>query len=174
VNSFGTDAKILDAEAKTDSVMLPWLSQFGFDIFTGSIRSSGRRSLRKHIVYLHGDIEQTPFQERYFDAVTCLFALEHGIDIERYLSESWRILKPVGLLITSVCYWDSGVDAGDKTYSGAPVRIFSREDIVELVRLATAVGFDMIGDCGLECEQRVEHWREADLKYTFMILAMQK
>jgi SAM-dependent methyltransferase len=174
VNSFGTDAKILDAGAKTDSVMLPWLSQFGFRNLYGINTLFQETFIRKNIVYLHGDIEQTPFQERYFDAVTCFFVLEHGIDIERYLSESWRILKPGGLLITSVRYWDTGVDAGDKTDCGAPVRIFSRQDMVEFVRLATAVGFDVIGDCGFECEQRLEHWRETDLKYTFMILTMQK
>jgi SAM-dependent methyltransferase len=175
VNSFETEAKILEVGANADAyfAVLPWLSQFGFRYLYGINTVFHETFVRKNIVYLHGDIQKTLFQERYFDAITCLFVLENGIDIERYFSESRRILTPGGLLISSVAYCGTGVEAGEKTCGGVPGRIFSRKDILNLVRLATSVGFEVIGDCGLDCEESVVHWRAADLKYTIMILTMQ-
>ena len=174
VNSFGTDARILDAGLETYSVMLPWLIQFGFRNLYGINTIFQDTFVRRTIVYLHGNVEKMPFQAGHFDAVTCLSVLQQRVNIKRYLSESWRILKRGGLLISSVGYWDSGVDAGDRTQYGVPLRIFSREGILELVRLATEVGFEVIGDCALDCEEGIMHWRPGGLEYTFVILTMRK
>jgi SAM-dependent methyltransferase len=168
VNSFGTEAKILDSGADTNAVILHWLSHFGYRNLYGINRNFQETFVRQNIVYFPTDFEQTNFPDLYFHAITCLSVLEHGTDIARHLSESWRLLKPAGLLISSFGY--SGAYLGE-THDKIPI---TRREILEFVRVAAAVGFEMLGDCGLGCDDWVVLRESIDLKDTHIILTMKK
>ncbi len=51
---------------------------------------------RAHIVL--GDAQELPFDAERFDWVGCHFMLYHVPDIQRALSQAWRVLRPGGLL----------------------------------------------------------------------------
>lgn len=55
-----------------------------------------------NITLLGGDGEALPFQDKFFDCITCFEVLEHVKDQLNMLSEIIRVLKPDGLVIISV------------------------------------------------------------------------
>ena len=52
-----------------------------------------------------------------------------GVNLAAYFKEMARILKPGGLLITSTDYYDSPVDTRGQVAFGAPIHIFSPDEI---------------------------------------------
>lgn len=91
---------------------------------------------RGAIVYEHGDITRTKYPSASFDSITCLSVVEHGVDLGAWLCEMSRILKPGGILFTSTDYWETPIDTREQTAYGAPVRIFSRADVQEILETA--------------------------------------
>jgi len=75
----------------------------GVDISEGML-DVGRRKVREkrleHIVELqNGDSENLPFEENKFDAVTVGFGVRNFENLERGLSEIYRVLKPGGMAV---------------------------------------------------------------------------
>jgi SAM-dependent methyltransferase len=174
LNSLDVRDRILDAGAETYSKILPWLSRYGFTDLYAINTAFEHCFISGCVLYERGDIESTRFGDGYFDAVTCLSVLEHGVNLSRYLTEASRILKPGGLLITSVDYWQAPIDCGGKSFYGMPVKIFSKAEILQFVSLAHDIGFTITSPLNLECQEKAVHWRAVDLHFTFLIMTMQK
>lgn len=51
-----------------------------------------------NIAFAAGDVEELPFDDATFDAVTCRIAPHHFPDIGRFLAEATRVLRPGGAL----------------------------------------------------------------------------
>lgn len=51
-----------------------------------------------NVVFTVGDVEDLPFGDATFDAVTCRIAPHHFPDIGRFIAESARVLRPGGVL----------------------------------------------------------------------------
>lgn len=100
--------------------------------------------------------------------------IEHGVDLRSYFREAFRILKPGGVLITSNDYWEIPIDTTGRQMFGAPVRIFSRDEILLAIDLAVKSGLVPTGSIDLSCDQRVVHWAEMDLDYTFLVMCFRK
>ncbi len=167
-------ARVLDAGAETWSTMLPWLALLGYRNLIGINISFSEPFRRGPIVYEPGDITATRFADGYFDAISCLSVIEHGVDIEKYFSEMRRILKTGGILVTSTDYWVEKVDGQNQEMLGAPVHIFDRSELLALLEVAAHAGFELTSDIDLACEEKAVHWDGVDLDYTFLILAMRK
>ncbi|GAB7388168.1 class I SAM-dependent methyltransferase [Bacillaceae bacterium] len=58
----------------------------------------------QNVEYVQGDAERMPFGDRTFDLVTCRIAPHHFPDVERFIEEVYRVLKPGGrfLLVDNV------------------------------------------------------------------------
>lgn len=75
----------------------------GIDISEGML-SFGREKLKKmnlenKIELLSGDSENIPFTDNYFDAATVAFGVRNFENLDKGLSEIYRVLKPSGSLI---------------------------------------------------------------------------
>ena len=125
----GQDAHILDAGAELYSMLLPWLFLYGYKNLTGINLLFNIPVKRGVIRYKHGNIIKTNFKDAFFDAVSCLSVIEHGVNLKLYFNEMFRILKPGGVLVTSTDYYEFPIDTGNRQAYGAPVHIFCKEEI---------------------------------------------
>lgn len=167
-------ARILDAGAEIYSNVLPCLFAYGYRDLYGINLSFTAPVRRGPIRYLPGDITKTEFRDSFFDAVTCMSVIEHGVPIEAYFREMFRVLKPGGILITSTDYYPTSIDTRGKIAHGSPIKIFSRCDIEEMLKLACECGFKQTALLNLECTARPVRWDLYDLDYTFLIFTLLK
>ena len=174
VSSTPKSAYVLDAGAEFYSNVLPALYVYGYRNLYGMNLSFSDPARRGTIRYFPGDITDTGFPASSFDAVTCMSVIEHGVPIEPYFREMFRILKPGGLLITSTDYWPTPIDTHDKIAHGAPIKIFSKNEISEVVASAQRCGFESTGDFDLDCPEPTVRWDPYGLEYTFIIFTLRK
>lgn len=172
VSATTDSARVLDAGAEFYSNVLPALYVCGYRHLYGMNLAFADPARRGPIQFLPGDITRTGFPNGYFDAVTCMSVIEHGVPLEAYFREMFRILKPGGLLITSTDYYPEPIDTGGKLAHGAPVKIFSRTEMEAMLALAARCGFQSTGDLCLECEERPIRWAQYGLDYTFAIFTL--
>lgn len=168
------NARILDAGAELYSVILPWLVLYGYKNLTGINLIFEKPARRGPIVYEYGDITKTDFEQNRFDAITCLSVIEHGVDPAAYLNEMSRILKPGGMLISSIDYFSDPIDTKNAVSYGARVHIFSKTEVVAILRTAEECNFEPTGPLNLDCQEKVVSWGEHGLDYTFLIFTLRK
>jgi demethylmenaquinone methyltransferase/2-methoxy-6-polyprenyl-1,4-benzoquinol methylase len=101
--------KILDVATGTADVaimasnLLKAEKIIGIDISDGML-DLGRQKIKKlglshTIELLNGDSETINFEDNTFDAVTVAFGVRNFENLEKGLSEIWRVLKPGGKLV---------------------------------------------------------------------------
>ena len=167
-------ARILDAGAEMYSNVLPALYACGYRKLWGMNLSFADPARRGSIQYLRGDITRTGFRDGFFDAVTCMSVIEHGVPLRAYFTEMFRVLKPGGLLITSTDYYPDPIDTAGKAAHGAPIQIFCRREAEETIALAQSCGFETTGTIDLSTSSRLIRWEEYALEYTFLIFTLRK
>jgi SAM-dependent methyltransferase len=168
-------APVLDAGAARSSMVLPWLFLHGYTNLTGINLDFDGAWRRGPIRYEPGDLTRTRFAADSFDAVVCQSVLEHGVDIDAYLDEMTRILRPGGLLMASVDYFDEPVDLhGAAPRGGAPYRVFARSDIDQLLSAARMRGLALTDPIDLRCRDRAINWQAYQLEFTYLMLTMRK
>lgn len=174
LGSTSTSARVLDAGAEFYSNVLPALFTYGYRNLYGINLSFTGAARRGPIQYLPGDITRTSFPDSYFDAITCMSVIEHGVPLEAYFREMRRVLKPGGLLITSTDYYPTAIDTRGEMAHGSPIKIFTKSEIQEILMLAVETGFEMTGDVDLECSERPVGWKQFGLEYSFVIFTLRK
>ena len=115
----GSNARILDAGAEIYSNVLPALFLYGYRDLHGINLSFTAPTRRGPIRYIPGDLTRTPYPDGFFDAITCMSVIEHGVPLDDYFREMWRLLKPGGLLITSTDYYPTPIDTRGQSVHGA-------------------------------------------------------
>lgn len=174
LGSTTSSARVLDAGAEFYSNVLPALFAYGYRNLYGINLSFTEEARRGPIRYQPGDITRTIFADDYFDAVACMSVIEHGVPLEGYFREMYRVLKPGGLLITSTDYYPTAIDTEGKTAHGAAIKIFTKAEIQEILRLTLSMGFESTGEVDLECSERPVRWAQFGLDYTFVIFTLRK
>ena len=108
-----TDPLILDVATGTGRVPLLMASNAGFHGHVAGIDASMRmlsvarsklaaQGFDGFITLLRSDASQLPFPAEHFDIATCLEALEFMPDQAAVLGEIARVLKPGGVLLTTI------------------------------------------------------------------------
>ena len=168
------DGTILDAGAEIYSPLLPNLYLCGYRHLRGINLAFPDGVRRGPIEYEQGDITKTVFCGEMFDAIGCLSVIEHGVALDGYFKEMARILKPGGILVTSTDYYTSPIPTEGRTAYGAPVQIFSREEIVRALGLAAEYGLYPTSPIDLECKEKPVRWERMDCEYTFLVFTLRK
>jgi len=168
------EARILDAGAELYSVILPWLCLYGYRDLHGINIAFDSVVRRGPITYDYGDVTNTRFDECSFDAVTCLSVIEHGVDVEKFFPEMHRFLKPGGVLIISVDYFETPIDTSGREAYGVPVHIYTREQITWMADIAAGVGLKLTGPLDLHTGEKVIRWEKMELEYTYLLFVMEK
>jgi SAM-dependent methyltransferase len=174
LNHTKLNACILDAGAEIYSNMLPTLFLYGYRDLHGINLTFTAPTRRGPIQYIPGDLTRTPYYDAFFDAVTCMSVIEHGVPLEAYFREMFRILKPGGLLITSTDYYPTPIDTSGHSVHGAPIKIFSRPEIEAMLELAKSIGFEQTGELDLNCTEKPICWEQFGLEYTFVLFTLRK
>ncbi len=169
-----TGASVLDAGAELYSNVLPTLFLCGYRNLYGINLSFTDPARRGPIRYNRGDLTATRFPDASFDAVTCMSVLEHGVPLEPYFKEMYRLLRPGGILITSVDYYPTPIDTRGLEAYGSPIKVFSKPEIKDALSLAQLSGLQLTGDVDLECDEKPIRWEPYGLEYTFLIFTLQK
>lgn len=168
------NSRILDAGAEIYSTILPWLALLGYRNLFGNNLVFDKTIKRGSIIYQPGDLTKTEFEAGSFDAISCISVIEHGVDLNAYLVEMHRLLKPGGVLITSTDYWADKIDAKGKEFYGVPVKIFDKNEILTLFEAAKSIGFELTSEIDLTCNEKAVHWKAVSLDYTFIVFSMRK
>lgn len=174
LSTTGRGSRIFDAGSELYSPILPWLFLYGYEDLTGGNLAFSKKIRRGPIAYEHSDITKTAFSATSVDAVTCLSVIEHGVDLDAYFKEMSRIIRVGGILVTSTDYYETPVDTRNQEAYGATIHIFTREEITRALDLAKGYGFALLSPIDLSCEEKVVHWREYDLHYTFVVFSLRK
>jgi SAM-dependent methyltransferase len=174
VSTYPRSAVILDAGAEYYSNVLPALFVYGYHHLYGMNLSFADPARRGPIRYLPGDITRTGFPGAFFDAITCMSVIEHGVPLQAYFQEMFRLLKPGGILITSTDYYPDPIDTKNQIAHGAPIKIFSKPEAQEMISLATTCGFELTGKVGLECTKRPIRWDLYNLEFTYLIFTLRR
>ena len=188
------DSFILDVGCY-ESPILPMLKKLGFTNLYGcdlvlipdhkpNFSSSAGNSEYKPVVEMYSDksyklsirnLEDTDYEDQMFDYITSLSVIEHGVNVEKYFREMSRILKCNGYLLTSTDYWpDKIVNTKNVLSKGPPDNIFSREEIEKAIEIAEISGLRLIEPIDFEYRDKVVHWNEIGLDFTFIFFAMKK
>jgi glycosyltransferase involved in cell wall biosynthesis len=174
LHELGTDSRVIDAGAARYSPVLPWLRLYGVRELVGNNLEFTRATNHGPVRFEPGDITATRYRAGWFDAVTCMSVIEHGVPFEAFAAESARILRPGGLLIVSTDYDKDPPDTTGKTAYGGPVRIFGPDDMHEFVKTARSHGLSLVGDLRLEHPEKPVHWKRTGLDYTFIRLTFRR
>lgn len=91
-------SKIFDAGCGMGDLLagLPEYERHGADIADEYLEVARTRGIDA----IHANLEELPYPDATFDAVTACDVLEHVLDLNAVLRELLRVLKPGGILIT--------------------------------------------------------------------------
>ena len=165
---------ILDAGAERYSAFLPALSRSGYTNLTAVNLSFGAEEEVNGITFRHGDITRSGLASGSYAFISCLSVIEHGVDVEAFLKECERLLCPGGRVFLSFDYWEQPIDTRGQEAYGAPIQVFTRNDIDKILRWAEEVGLLIEGTPDFRCQDRVVHWQRFDLHYTFANLLLRR
>jgi ubiquinone/menaquinone biosynthesis C-methylase UbiE len=91
------------------------------------------RGLEKKSAFYTGFAEQLPFADQSFDAIISFDVFEHVQDVQQALKESWRVLRPGGMLLAVFpsYYHPTQHHLFDVTYAPFIHWFFKPEDLMD-------------------------------------------
>ncbi|MEA2385525.1 MAG: hypothetical protein QOH72_5496 [Solirubrobacteraceae bacterium] len=135
------DARLLDAgcgSGRTMDELARYGRVSGVDLSAEAVATARARG---HADVCVARVEDLPFADRTFDAVTCLDVVEHTPDDRATLAELLRVTRPGGLLVVTVPAYQALWSWHDEVN-----RHFRRYDSSSLRAAAGSAGWDVVGD----------------------------
>lgn len=118
------------------------------------------------------DLTKTSFPASCFDLAIALSVIEHGVNIDAFLTESYRILKHNGILFLTTDYWEPKIDTSLLKTMGLDWNIFSKAELVNLIKKADNIGFVTEKGEIPPVSSPFVHWLGKD--YTFAFVTFRK
>jgi len=179
VTATDVQSPVLDAGSGGRSTILAWLAAFGYHhLYACDIRPIPDRFYRsQRIKFSVQNLTRTDYPDRFFQAVTCISVIEHGVELHGFVREMSRILKMGGVLLISMDYWSEPIDcSGIYPYGKAmgEMKIFRPDQIQELISLAKGEGLSLCSPLELNTAERAVRWERMRREFTFAFVAMKK
>lgn len=121
------------------------------------------------------NIERTNYPDQFFDAVTCLSVIEHGVDHQRFFQEIKRIIKVGGVVLLTADYWPEYIDCtGIFPYGpqNPEMKVYHSGDVMQLVEVGKTYGFELCSPLKLDACEKAVRWDNVDREYTFIFIAL--
>lgn len=149
----------------------PWLVDFGYSNVVVMNKEFKDEVAEGGVKKIKGDITKTILGTASVGAMTCMSVIEHGVDHDKFLDESYRIIKPGGRLILSTDYWPDKINTEEKhdDLYGCPVVIYSAAEIRGFVEKACKRGFRPSSIPCYAAADRCVNWERMGLQYTFIV-----
>lgn len=131
------------------------------------------------VEYIQGDLMKTPYEDNYFDTLTCLSVIEHEVNFDLLAKECSRLLRPGGKLYISCDYWDPKVDTtdvGTKLY-GLKWNILDKADVLLLVSALKENGLEITSEIDWTTQDKVinpQFYSPYGREYTFGLFSFTK
>lgn len=156
---------------------LGYKNLYGIDLILSMrhrMRIWRKHSLKAPFHLYRGDITRTKLPSETFDLAVCISVIEHGVTLEKFLSEAHRILKREGVLFITTDYWEDEIHIDDTNRPlGLPWKIYSKKDIENFVKLSHDFGFSLYKDVPIpNCADRCVIWNNQE--YTFLSIILKK
>ncbi len=122
-----------------------------------------------------GNICDSALASNAFGVAVSVSTIEHGVDIDGFMAEAYRLLNERGVLIVTTDYWHQKIDTAEAVHAfGLPWKILDRDEVSALVESARRVGFELLeGPESIPpCESAPVIWQRR--RYTFIGLAFRK
>lgn len=167
---------VLDMGCANYGVILPILEQFGFNKLYGCDLVIDQDVKKGSICYSRQDLQSTSYADNSFDFIMSISVIEHGVNIDRYLDEAARLLKPGGYLLTTTDYWPSPVETkGIFPYGElGEMKIFTQADIEQILLKTEQYGLKLINPMDYSFKDKVIHWERVDKRFTFIYFVLVK
>jgi SAM-dependent methyltransferase len=164
---------VLDIGAFSSEILIV-LHRAGFSDLTGADLNPLLQSMpySNKIRYEVTDFLKTPFSANSFSMVTAISVIEHGFQPDKLLSEVGRLLKPNGFFVASFDYWPKKIATDGIKMFGMDWRIFSEQEVHELIEKAGTYGLSVYGEVDLKAKERPISCM--DRHYTFAWIALRK
>jgi len=131
------------------------------------------RRLKPPYRILRGSISGSSIPASSISLALSISTIEHGVDVDRFLADTFRILKPGARLFITTDYWGEKVKVSDSIRAfGLPWRIFDRDRISRLLDSAARIGFEPSENSIPACSGAPVVWQ--GLAYTFIALLLRK
>ncbi len=121
-----------------------------------------------------GDVTAMMYRDGWFDAVTCMSVIEHGVPIDAFFGEAARVLRPGGLLIVSTDYSQRPLDTAGKTRLRRARQDLRSGRHAFIRRHRPRRRLELVGDLRLDHSENPVHWKRVGLDYTFIRLTFRK
>ncbi len=172
------ETPVLDAGSSANSAILKWLSLLEYkNLYACDIREKNTRYDKGRINFSVQDTAATNYPDNYFQAVTSISVIEHGVPLDRFAKEMHRILRPGGYLLVSTDYWSEFIDcSGIFPYGeeNPEMKVFQPNEIENFCKIAESCGLSLCGPLDLKTEERAVRWDRVDREYTFAFIAFYK
>ncbi|HEY7674722.1 MAG TPA: class I SAM-dependent methyltransferase [Burkholderiales bacterium] len=167
------DEAILDIGAFSSEILII-LHRLGFSNLSGIDLNPAVTAMpyANTIQYRIGNFMESPFASGSFALITAISVIEHGYRPNELLKEVARLLRPGGFFVASFDYWPEKISTEGIRIFDMDWRIFSREEVEDLVRVAGSYGLSPQGSLDLAAGERPI--RHSDRSYTFAWLALKK
>lgn len=157
-----------------DCCTLKFLAALGFTNLSGiDLHLSPSSSASPYKLH-QGDLMNTSFPDQSFDWAISISVIEHGVDLQAFFDEAYRILKPNGTLFVTTDYWEEKVEVDSSIQPfGLSWQIFSKVQIQEAIAIAQTCGFKLKQNTVIPaCADKTVTWYDKD--YTFIAFAFCK
>ncbi|MGH7923588.1 MAG: class I SAM-dependent methyltransferase [Candidatus Binatus sp.] len=122
---------------------------------------------------LRGSISESSIAASSIGLALSISTIEHGVDVDRFLADSFRILKPGAQLFITTDYWRDQIEVPDSIRAfGMPWRIFDRDQISRILDSAARIGFEPQENQIPDCSEAPVTWQ--GFNYTFIALLLRK
>jgi SAM-dependent methyltransferase len=163
--------RVLDTGTAGHGPLLLWLAMLGWKDLVG--RDPGFASDHRlgPIYYQKAGVLDGGFPDGQFDAITCLSTVRDGIRPALYAKEMHRLLKPGGVLVTSMHYWPHPIDASSVR---PPMKIFDKSALLGFIDALQRAGLHLVKNMDTAVEEPVAHAQGTGTGFTFAIVTATK